>query len=309
MLASHFRPTDHVTMKPLQGITVLDLTRLIPGPFCSLILSNFGAKVTKVEGPLQGDYLRDLGVPLFEALNHGKKIIRLDLKSPAGKKALMRLVKKSDVLLESFRPGVMDRLGFSFATLKKNNPKLILASITGFGQQGAMKDKAGHDLNYMSLAGLISSKEIPKIQWADFIGGGLMGALKVVAALANKKRKAIHLDISMTDSMIFCGVGNILNRDGPGILTGLLGRYQIYETSDGRLVSLAALEEKFWRRFCDLIGRADLKEGKFPDARPEVKKELVQLFKTKTRDDWEKLGRENDICLTPVLTPKEVVKR
>ena len=294
-------------MLPLSNIKVLDLTRLIPGPFCSLILSDLGAKVTKVEDPVHGDYLREMGGGLFAALNRGKKIIKLDLKSASGQAAFAGLVKKSDLVLESFRPGVLDRLGLSFSKLKKINSAIILVSITGYGQTGPGNDKAGHDLNYMSVAGLISSRDIPTIQWADFVGGGVMAALKIVAALAGKK-KGVHLDVSMTDSMIYCGLGNILTRDGPHVLTGLLGRYQIYETSDGKMVSLAALEAKFWNRFCDLVGLPDLKEGaeKFPDARPEVKKELVTLFKGKTRDEWEKLGRENDICLTPVLTPKEV---
>lgn len=292
-------------MLPLSGIKVLDLSRLIPGPFCSRILADLGARITKVEDPVQGDYLRQMGKPLFYALNRGKKIITIDLKSSIGKKKFGELVKKNDVVIESFRPGVMNRLGFSFKELKKINPRVVLASITGFGQTGPLRHKAGHDLNYMSLAGHISSSAMPTMQWADFVGGGLMGALHILAALTKKKRSSVHLDISMTDSMIFCGFSNFF-MECPNVLTGLLGRYQIYKTSDGGLVALAALEEKFWKRFCELVGRSEWSAPNFPDASDKIKTELKNLFKTKTRDEWKKLGMMHDICLTPVLSPKEV---
>ena len=292
----------------------MDLSRLIPGPFCSRILADLGARVTKVEDPRQGDYLRGLGGVLFEALNRNKKIIKIDLKSEAGREKILDLVRKSDVVIESFRPGVLKRLRLSFRDLKRVNRRLIVASITGFGQTGPNRDRAGHDLNYVSLAGVPGLQQVPSLQWADLVGGGIMGALSIVSALRGdkKKRMACHLDISMTDAMIFCGMGPVvLSQTGENLdlLTGRVGRYQIYRTSDGRYVSLAALEDKFWNRFCDLIGHTDWKDSGFlfPDAAPEIKEGLAAIFRGKTRDEWEKLGREEEICLTPVLTPAEVV--
>lgn len=259
-----------------------------------------GAKVIKVEAPGQGDYLKEMQSTLYRVLNRGKKNIKLDLKSPKDQKKFTALVKKCDVLLESFRPGVMDKLGFSFQRLKKSNPKIILASITGFGQQGTYRDKAGHDLNYMSLSGLLNPPVIPTMQWADYVGGGMMGVIPILAALQGKKRKACHLDISITDSMKICGLGAqalAIAGEDISILTGKVGRYQIYETADGRFVALAALEEKFWKNFCKVVGRP---------VESENIADLQKLFKTKTRDEWEKLGKKHDICLTPVLTPKEI---
>lgn len=300
-------------MQPLFGVKVLDLSRLIPGPFCSRILVDLGARVTKIEDPGQGDYLRNMGGSLYDALNRGKKIVRIDLKSARGRNKFFELVKKSDVVIESFRPGVLKRLGLSFNDLKKVNRRVIVASITGFGQTGPNRDKAGHDLNYVSLAGIPGLDKVPSLQWADLVGGGIMGALSIVAALGVQKsrRRAVHLDISMTDSMIFCGLGPILlsqTGENLDVLSGVVGRYQIYRTSDDRLVSLAALEDKFWNRFCDLIGHVEWKDSsfRFPDTDPAIKERLTTIFRGRTRDEWKKLGEENDICLTPVLSPAEV---
>lgn len=301
---------------PLSGITIIDLSRLIPGPFCSLILNDLGARVIKVEDTEGGDYLRSLEGTLFQAFNRNKESISLDLKKKEGKLIFQKLLKKGDVLIESFRPDVMKRLGFSPSQLKKINPQLIIASITGFGQTGPNRDKAGHDLNYLSLAGILNSPECPSIPFSDLVGGGLWGAFSVMTALfqRQKSKKGAHLDISMTDSMIFLGLGNlVMSQLGmnfqQNILSGILARYRIYKTKDHGFVSLAALEDKFFSRFCDVIGKNHLKEKSknYKDASPEVHQELSELFLSKTKKEWEQFATKYDICLTPLLSPSEVL--
>lgn len=306
---------------PLKGITVLDLSRLIPGPFCSLILSDLGARVIKLEDTDRGDYLREIppvidrrGGALYQALNRNKESVVVDLKKKKGKEVFSKLIKRSDVLLESFRPGVMSRLGFSYNKLKKINPKIILASISGFGQRGPNSHRAGHDLNYLSIAGVLSPPENPSIQWSDLVGGGLWGALSILVALYQRKKtkKGTYLDISMTDGMTFLNLGNIvMSQLGTplNILSGVLARYHVYKTADGEYVSLAALENKFWNRFCDLIGKSGWKSSnnQYLDLSPKVCRELSAIFSKKGIKHWVKLGQKNDICLMPVLNPAEIL--
>lgn len=307
---------------PLKNITVVDVSRLIPGPFCSLILSHLGAKVIKVENPKFPDYLKDIPPfvddnqgALYSAFNCNKKIILIDYVGKQGRKKFKNLVQKTDVLIESFRPGVFKKMGYSFSQLKKINSKIILASISGFGQKGGNSHLAGHDLNYMSLSGMLHSPLTPHVQLADLVGGGLWGAFSILASLLQQKktRQAIHLDISMTDAMSFLGLGNmILGQMGvsQNILTGILARYRLYATKDQKFVCLAALEDKFWFKFCDLIRKPQWKEDYscFRDTDSKIHQELEQIFKEKDRSDWEKLGKQYDLCLTPVLAPCEVLE-
>ncbi|MBI4411354.1 MAG: CoA transferase [Deltaproteobacteria bacterium] len=297
--------------KPLKGLTVVDLSRLIPGPFCSLILSDLGARVIKVEDTRRPDYLREI-LPLFDALNRQKKIITVDFKSKEGGDTLKSLVKKADVLIESFRPGVLAKMGLSPAGLLKINRKLVVASITGFGQKGPNRNRAGHDLNYLSMAGLLNA-EMPPVQYADLVGGGLFAALSIVSALVRrgKQGKGGLIDISMTDSMIFLNLAGLMMAQSgvkENILSGILARYRIYETSDQKRVVLAALEDKFWNPFCDFIGKPEWKTQGYPDAAPGVHEQLAAIFKSGTRDEWTALGERNDFCLTPVLSPGEVLE-
>lgn len=307
---------------PLKNITVVDVSRLIPGPFCSLLLSHLGARVIKVENPKSPDYLRE--VPpfvddeqgaLYSVFNCNKKIVLIDYLSPQGRQKFQNLVKKADVLIESFRPGVFKKMGYSFSQLKKINSKIILTSISGFGQKGSYAHLAGHDLNYMSLSGMLNPPLTPYVQLADLVGGGLWGAFSILAALLQqgKNKKALHLDISMTDAMSFLGLGSvILGQMGvsQNILTGILARYRLYATKDQKFVCLAALEDKFWLKFCDLIEKPQWKEdySYFRDTDSKIHQELEEIFKEKNRSDWEKLGKQYDLCLTPVLTPFEVLE-
>ncbi|MBI2339764.1 MAG: CoA transferase [Deltaproteobacteria bacterium] len=298
--------------KPLSGVTIVDLSRLIPGPFCSLILADLGARVIKMEDPQRGDYLRNISC-VYRGLNRNKKILKLDIKSQKGKEAFVRHVKKADILIESFRPGVLKKMGFSISQLHKINRRLIVASITGYGQKGPNKNRAGHDLNYMALSGCLNPPQPPYIQYADLVGGGLFAALAIISALyqRGKKGNGAHLDISMTDSMIFLNLANLILIQGPmapNILSGILARYRVYPTSDGKFVALAALEDKFWNRFCGVIGKPEWKGKGYVDQAPEIHQQLAAIFASKTRDEWTRLGRENDFCLTPVLATSEVLE-
>lgn len=303
---------------PLKNITVVDLSRLIPGPFCSLILQELGARVIKVEDSGKPDYLRFIaplvdanrGGAFFYALNHDKENLALNFESAPGQKILKQLAKKADVFIESSRPQVLRKMGIGPTVLHRVNPKLIVASITGYGQKGKYAGRAGHDLNYMSLSGLLTEGRVPEMQWADYVGGGLWGAIHIMAALLQKKNRT-HLDISMTDNMIFTGLCRVVLDQFAGglqnILSGILARYRLYQTGDLQWLSLAALEDKFWERFCKKIGKAEwLEPGKYPDASPAIHHELEKIFKSKTLSQWLTWAKKEDLCLTPVLRPKEV---
>lgn len=303
---------------PLKGMMVVDLSRLIPGPFCSLILSDLGARVIKVEDMASGDYLRDLppilddrGGALYHAFNRGKEHFVVNLREKTGQAILLRLISEADVFIESYRPGVFKRIGFSYAMLSRKNRRLVMASITGFGQKGPNRNKAGHDLNYMALSGQLPTHQVPQVQWADLVGGSLWAAIAILSALVDRKRGR-YLDISMTDSMSFMGLADlILAQMGiqKTVLNGLVARYQVYETLDGRWLALAALENKFWNRFCELIGKKEWqdKDGSYPDRRADIHLELKVIFKTKSIAEWLQLFQNEDLCVTPVLSPSEVL--
>lgn len=285
-------------MKHLRGVTVLDLSRLLPGGYASLLLSELGARVIKIEQPGVGDYYRETpGAPALlgdqvNVINSGKESLGLDLKAPEGRKLLLQLIRKADVLLESFRPGVLAKLGLSDSTLRKIRPSLILCSITGFGQKGRHSHLAGHDLNFLGLSGLLArirSGEdfvIPDFQTVD-LAAGYEASLKIAAALAGgRNRKGTRIDVSME------GAARSMARlySEPTVLAGSLPRYGVYETSDGGAVTLAALEPKFWSKFCRLIGK--------PESVP--REELIPVFRSKTLAEWTQLGEREDICLFPV---------
>ncbi len=258
---------------PLQGVRVLDLSRLLPGPFCSLILAERGAVVVKVEDPRQGDYLRafppargGLG-GAFYALNRGKRSLALDLKAPAGREGLLRLLPRYRVVLESFRPGVMDRLGLGYEALRQANPEVILCSISGYGQDGPLRQRAAHDINYQALSGVLAlggeaggAPALPGVQIADLAGGGLWPAVRILALLA--AGRGGHLDVSMTEgalSLLLPWLGNLAldgqpMRRGAEPLNGGAARYRPYRTADGRYLAVGALEPKFWSSLCAQLG-------------------------------------------------------
>lgn len=319
---------------PLAGLRVLDLSRLLPGPFASLVLADLGARVDKIEDPSGGDYLRSMPPlrgdtsSMFLALNRNKRSACLDLKKARGRDALLRLAPHYDVLLEQFRPGVLDRLGLGHATLRERNPRLIVCALTGYGQDGPLAQRAGHDLNYLARAGVLgmngpadAAPQVPGFQLAD-IGGGLWCVAGILAALhrrdaadaAGAVGEGDVIDVSMLEgSMAFAiaGFGQLfggrLPPRGGGPLTGGLALYGTYATRDGRFVTLAALEPKFWNAFCAGAGlQADM-GAFFPGAHQAALKETLRaLFASRTRAEWEAFAQQHDCCLEPVLEPEEL---
>lgn len=311
---------------PLHGIRVLDLTRLLPGPYAGEMLAELGADVIKVEEPGQGDGGR-AAPPFFagraagfEAINGGKRSIVLNLKHPSGRAALLRLVDSADILLEGFRPGTLARLDLAHATLLARNPRLIICAITGYGQAGPYHQRAGHDLNYMGYAGLLAQlarpgapPHAPGPQLADVAGGAMMAVIGILAALVARgaSGQGQVVDVAMLDGcmalaprdMAFVARGVGETNPGAGRLSGALPCYHTYEAADGRYVTLAALEAKFWLEFCRRVGRPDLEARHAPrddDERAATIAELAALFRTKTRDEWVALLAATDSCVGPV---------
>jgi crotonobetainyl-CoA:carnitine CoA-transferase CaiB-like acyl-CoA transferase len=320
---------------PLTGLKVLDLSRLLPGPFCSLLLGDLGAEVLKVEDTGMGDYVRwsppyvegvedSARSALFLALNRNKRSLRLDLKSEQGKEVLLRLAREADVLLESFRPGVLDRLGVGYDRLRQENPGLVYCAISGYGQDGPLRDRAGHDMNYLGLAGLLGlSGETggppaqSSAQIADVGGGALMAAVGILAALRERDRSGEGqlVDISMTDgalSFLAMLAAQQLNDPGASLrrgelpLSGSLLCYRPYACADG-WVTLGALEPKFWRAWCRGVEREDLIERQFERPGSDAHREVEAIFAARTRAEWEAFAAEHDCCMEPLLELEEAL--
>ena len=319
---------------PLEGIRVLDLSRLLPGGFASLLLADFGAEVLKVEDTGLGDYVRwaaphyegadpSAGSALFLSLNRNKRSIRINLKTEEGREVLLALVRESDVLLESFRPGVMKRLGVGYERLKEENPRLVYCAITGYGQDGPYRDRSGHDMNYLGLVGLLGltgEGDGPPVQAAgqiaDLGGGALMGALGILIALRERDRSGEGqlVDASMADgalSWLAMVAARTLaegepQRRGELELAGALACYRPYACADG-WVTLGALEPKFWQAFCRGVEREDLLERHLDRAGSETHRELEVIFRERTREQWQAFASEHDCCLEPVLELDEAL--
>lgn len=315
-------------MPPLAGVHVLDLSLLLPGPLAARLLLDFGARVTKVEPPAPGDYSA-LWPPMvgpvaaaYWAINRGKDVVTLNLKQPHDHAQFMDLVRQADVVLEGFRPGVVDRLGIGFAALSAVNPRIVLCSVSGYGQTGPLAHRAGHDFNYQALAGAVSlaggpSQSNPPTQWADTVGGSYAAAMLVLAALLERERtgRGRHLDVSMSEQLLPLlltayanagALGRSPQRDAE-LLTGGAPCYRAYRTADGHWITLSALEPKFWRAFCEAVGREDLARRPHltgPDA-AAIAAELADLFAARPRAEWERLLAHVDACAEPVLTLDE----
>jgi alpha-methylacyl-CoA racemase len=312
----------------LADIRVLDLSRLLPGGFCSLLLADFGADVLKVEDTGMGDYIRwsppfhegaedSAKSALFLSLNRGKRSIRLDLKSEGGREVLLRLVRESDVLLESFRPGVMERLGVGYETLREQNPRLVYCAISGYGQDGPYTARSGHDMNYLGLNGLLGlsgDAQGPPVQAAgqiaDLGGGALMAAFGIMAALRERERsgEGQFVDVSMFDGSLswlamvaaqYLADDVVPQRGGLPLAGGLIC-YRPYACKDG-WVTLGALEPKFWAEWCRGVGREDLVEKQFEAPGSGAHAEVERIFLERTREEWQAFASEHDCCLEPVL--------
>lgn len=319
---------------PLEGIMVLDLSRVAPGAYCAMILGDLGADVLKIEQPrkqgLLGSGLSPIGEgaereAAYNALNRNKRSMVLNLKSVEAKEIFFKLVEKADVVLEGFRPGVVKRLGIDYDTVNERNPKIVYCSITGYGQDGPYRDLPGHDLNYISIPGILSligkkggPPTIPSNLMADYAGGGMHAALGILAALMarEKKGKGQFVDIAMADGVLsmmsrefsmYLSSG-VLPKRGETLLTGAAPDYNVYETKDGKYISVACLEPQFWENLCTTLGREDL----IAHQRNEEKKEEIfsafsDIFRTKTRDEWMHILQEKNVCTAPVNTLDEVL--
>ncbi|MBX3155989.1 MAG: CoA transferase [Deltaproteobacteria bacterium] len=314
----------------LRGIRVLDLSRLLPGPYLTMVLADMGADVVKVEDPRVGDYLRAFPPAKgglsgrFLAVNRGKRSLALDLKAPAGRDAFLGLVAKADVVVESFRPGVMDKLRVGYAALAAANPRIVLCSISGYGQTGPYAHRAGHDLDYIALAGVLAMggagggpPVMPGVQIADLAGGALWGATAILGALVGRERsgRGAHLDISMTEGALALLAAELGNLDcgarptrGTETLNGGWACYGVYRTRDDRYLAVGALEPKFWLALNQAIGRppsvAELAGDAAQQARTRAS--LAEVFAEKTAAEWHAILSQHDCCVEIAMEPEEL---
>ncbi len=310
-------------MRPLTDVRVLDLSRLLPGPFATLVLADLGATVDKIEDTGGGDYLRHMPPMLggqsaaFQLLNRGKRSAVLDLKKPEGREACKRLVASYDVLFDQFRPGVLSRLGLGHEELRKENERLIICCLTGYGQTGPLAHRAGHDLNYLARSGILSTQgpvggppQVPGVQLAD-ISGGMWCVIGILAALAERARtgKGTVLDIAMTDGVlgfastaVAAALAGVAPRAGDDTLTGGIAPYNTYLSKDGHAMTLASLEPKFWMAFCAGVGLEAQMDALIPGPHQEqLKARVGAIFGSKTREEWVAFAAAHDCCLEPVL--------
>ncbi|MFN8471688.1 MAG: CoA transferase [Anaerolineae bacterium] len=320
---------------PLAGVRVLDLTRLLPGGFCTLILADMGADVVKVEDPHGGDYSRTMppftrltpeGPPVgavYAALNRGKRSVVVDLKSDEGRRALLDLTAAADVLVEGFRPGVMDRLGVGPATLLARNPRLVYCALTGYGQSGPLAAATGHDLNYIGTVGVLDlngnpseAPAIPGVQVAD-LSGALVATLGIVTALfrRNATGRGGMVDTSMAEAAFaltslpwseWAATRQPVQR-GSHILSGGWACYNVYRARDERYLALGCLESKFWATFAAAVGHPEWAARQFdPAEQPALRQTVAHLFAQRSSDEWLALAQDHDIPLTLVNRLDEV---
>ena len=313
-------------MQPLSGLLVLDFTTLLPGPLATLMLAEAGAEVIKIERP-QGEDMR-AGAPRFDGeaaafalLNRGKKGITLDLKNENDRNCLRPLLEKADVLVEQFRPGVMDRLKLGFADVRKINPRIVYCSISGYGQEGPRAGEAGHDINYQSLTGLLALQPgptdrpvIPPALIADIGGGTMPAVINILLGLRQRDAagEGVHLDIAMTDAMFTFAwyahaIGHATGKfPAPGQmrLVGASPRYQLYPTRDGKIVACGALEQKFWASFCNTIGLPAplMNDAADPEA---TKAATAEIIRRETAEHWRPKFAAADCCVTIMASLEE----
>lgn len=320
---------------PLAGLRVLDLSRLLPGPYATLVLADLGAIVDKVEDPDVGDATRHMPPhrdgegALFYGLHRNKRSLTLNLKTPEGREALLRLVDGYDVLVESFRPGVMDKLGLGEAVLRRSNPRLIYCAISGYGQTGPDRLKAGHDLNYVARAGLLGyggdaggAPAFPGVQVADIGGGSLFALVGILAALHERERTGVgrFVDVSMTDgalaflhlhlaARLFTGAAGAPLARGSEPLNGGYPSYGLYRTADDRWLAVGALEPKFFGALCARLGRPELLDDAYTGGEPgaRVKSELTRIFASEPMAHWRERLAGAELCVEPVAEGDDVL--
>lgn len=309
---------------PLAGYKVLDFTKLLPGPLATLWLAQQGAEVIKVEDPASPDPIRDYpplhdGVSVYyAALNAGKRSLAIDFRSVEGRQIIYRMVQQVDVVIEQYRPGVMAAFGLDYASLKQINPKIIFVSITGYGQTGPMAHFPGHDINYLSYAGVLDSLRnadgtpiIPTAQIADIAGGSMMALNAVTTALLHRERTGLgqHADVPMVSALPYLNALRWTEEQTTGQfkarLSGRLACYNIYICADERHVALGALEPKFWQRFCQLVDHPEWAARIIDEDQTPLIDEVAHLFKSQPLLFWTDRLEAAEVCLSPVLTLQE----
>jgi alpha-methylacyl-CoA racemase len=311
----------------LTGIRIIDFSAYLPGPYATLRLATLGAEVIKIE-PLSGDPARNMGAQkdgnglLFLANNRNKKSIAINIKEREGQQIVHRLVSKADVVIESFRPGVMGKLGLDYESLKMITPTLIYCSISGYGQDTSFRSLGSHDLNYMAVSGVLAQMKDqngmpiqPTTTFADLFGGNA-ACEAILGALFQRERtkKGCYIDLSLTDTITGMIASHLFiyqmtdEKYGVPELSGMLVCYSLYETSDHKYVSLAALEPKFWANFCKSVGKEDWLPAQFSatDEQNDVFQGVKKVFLSKTRDEWQQFNMTVDCCLAPVLETNEL---
>ncbi|NMF90042.1 CaiB/BaiF CoA transferase family protein [Aromatoleum petrolei] len=316
--------------KPLANLRVLDLTRLLPGPLATQHLADYGAEVIKVEDTGAGDYARTMGAMngdtsfFYQVCNRGKKSVRLDLKHAEGRELFLRLVDTADVVVEGFRPGVMDKLGLGYDALTERNPRIVVCSISGYGQTGPYALRAGHDINYIGYAGVLDqigtaggAPALSNLQIGDLLGGTMSALFGLLVAVldARASGQGRHVDVAMTDAALAHAIfplaevlahGGVKPR-GEDLLTGGVPCYGVYETADGRHMAVGSLEEKFWHLVCDTLGRPDLKAAHLAmgEEGARARGEVAAIFRSRTQAEWTALFDSVDCCVTPILRLEE----
>jgi crotonobetainyl-CoA:carnitine CoA-transferase CaiB-like acyl-CoA transferase len=296
-------------MRPLDGITVLDLTRLLPGPAATLLLADFGAEVIQIEEPANPSVK-------IESLKRGKKTVALNLKDAGGRDEFLRMAESADIVIEGFRPGVMDRLGIGYETLRARNRRLIYVALTGYGQTGPYRGMAGHDVNYLGLAGVLDlirgadgKPVIPGVQIADLAGGSMLAVIGILLALQARHRtdRGQFVDVSMMDGSAWLLHAALAGMQEP--ISGKYACYNVYQAKDGRWLAVGALEPKFWATLCACLGCEQLIPDQFAAGprRLEVIEELQRIFLTKSAGEWFAVLKGYDACVTPVRTVAEAV--
>lgn len=318
--------------KPLHGIRVLDLTRLLPGPVATMHLADLGADVVKIEDTGAGDYARGMGhgqggmSDLFRMVNRNKRALTLDLKQARGLEIFFKLASTADVIVEGFRPGVVDKLGIGYTAVAAKNRRIVYCAISGYGQTGPYRERAGHDINYIGYAGVgdqVGAAGGPPVlanfQIADLLGGSLTPVMGILAAVIDAKVSGLgrYVDVAMTDAVLahaviaLSGVAatGTASARGSDRLSGGLPCYNVYQTRDDRYLAVGALEKKFWETLCDTVGRPDLKVSHivFGEEAKAAKETLAAIFAGKTQREWAEVFAQADCCVTPILPMHEAL--
>ncbi|MFV0517037.1 MAG: CaiB/BaiF CoA transferase family protein [Aminipila sp.] len=319
-------------MGALDGLKILDFSTLLPGPFATLMLADMGAEVLKISSKSKADividyppFVADTGVSVNQAwLGRNKKTMSLNLKEPKAIEIVKKLVLEYDIIMEQFRPGIMDKLGLGYEALKAVNPNIIYCSLTGYGQTGPLRNTAGHDINYLARSGNMAQAGrkstgpvLTNMQIADVAVGSMNSVIGILAAVnyRHSTGKGQYVDISMYDGLIpfnsmdgaaFLATGREPKREGERLNGGCI--YDFYETKDGRHLSVGCLEPQFWENFCLCIGKPEyIKETVWPEKIEYIKDDIIDIIKSKTLDQWIDIFKGKDVCVEPVLSMKEAL--